>query len=78
MKHKKTRKNFEVAFQQSYVKEQDLQHQIRELVVSNGKLVSKLEQEKCELKQQVKHLISELLKTITELSTYQANFSEHK
>lgn len=41
-------------------------------------MISKLEQEKSKLKQQVEHLNSELLKTKTELSTCQASFNEHK
>jgi cytochrome c553 len=43
-------KSFEKAFHDSYNKEQDLQHKIQDLIESNGKLVSKLESEKCDLK----------------------------
>jgi hypothetical protein len=65
----KYKKSFEMAFQEYYNKEQDLQHKMRELIESNGKLVSKLENDKCELKQQVEQLQKELSKTQTELST---------
>lgn len=51
---------------------------MRELIESNGKLVSKLENEKCELKQQVQQLQKELSKTQTELSTCKKEFYEHK
>jgi cytochrome c553 len=42
-------KSFEKDFQESYNKEQDLQHKMQDLIESNGKLVSKLESEKCEI-----------------------------
>jgi hypothetical protein len=60
-------KSFEKAFQESYNKEQDLQHKMQDLIESNGKLVSKLVNEKCELQKQVEQLQKELLKTQTEL-----------
>lgn len=74
----KREKSFEAAFHEYYHKEQNLQHQMRELIESNGKLVSQLENEKSELKKQVEQHNTELSKTKTELSTCQANFSEHK
>jgi hypothetical protein len=50
MEHKvKHEKSFETDFQEYYNKEQDLQHKMQDLIESNGKLVSKLESEKCEL-----------------------------
>ena len=47
----KREQGFEVAFQKAYVKEQDLQHQIRELVASKNNLISQIEQKKLEFKQ---------------------------
>ena len=61
----KREKSFEVAFHEYYNKEQDLQHKMPELIESNGKLVSKVENEKGELKQQVEQLQKELSKTQT-------------
>ena len=74
----KREKSFEKAFHEYYNKEQDLQHKIHTLIESNGKLVSKLENEKCELKQQVEQLQKDLSKTQTELSTCKMDFYEHK
>lgn len=70
----KREKSFEKAFHEYYNKEQDLQHKIRTLIESNDKLVSKLENEKGELKQQVEQLQKELSKTQTELSTCKMDF----
>jgi cytochrome c553 len=74
----KHEKSFQMAFQEYYNKEKDLQHKMRELIESNGKLVSKLVNEKCELKKQVEQLQKELSKTQTELSICKKNFCEHK
>jgi cytochrome c553 len=71
-------KSFEKAFHDSYNKEQDLQHKMQDLIESNGKLVSKLESEKCDLKLQVERLQKELSKTETELSNCKKEFCEHK
>ena len=51
---------------------------MHDLIESNGKLVSKLENDKCELKQQVEQLQKELSKTQKELSNCQKEFCEHK
>jgi hypothetical protein len=61
----KRAKSFEKDFQESYLKEQNLQHQMRVLIESNGKLVSKLENEKRELKNQVAEIQKLLSKTET-------------
>jgi hypothetical protein len=71
-------KSFEKAFHYSYNKEQVLQHKMQVLIESNGKLVSKLESEKCELQIQVEQLQKELSKTQTELLICKKDFCEHK
>jgi vacuolar-type H+-ATPase subunit I/STV1 len=74
----KREKYFEKSFQESYVKEQNLQNKMHELIESNGKLVFKMENDKNELKKQVVQLQKELSKTQTELSTCKQEFYEHK
>jgi cytochrome c553 len=74
----KNTKSFEKAFQDSYNKELDLQRKMQDLIESNGKLISKLESEKCELKMQVERLQTVLSKTETELSSCKKEFCEHK
>lgn len=62
-------KCFEKSFQESYVKEQNLQKQIYDIIESNGKFVSKLENDKHDLQKQVVQLQKELSKTQTEVTT---------
>ena len=66
----KHEKSFEVAFQQSYNKGKDLEHQIQELYGSKNDLIYKLEQQTFEHKKQVDQLNNVILKTKEELSTY--------
>ena len=72
------KKSFEIAFQKSYVQEQELQHQIRELTVSKNDLISEMEKVKFDHKQQINQLNDELSKTKSELSICQAEFREYK
>jgi hypothetical protein len=51
---------------------------MEDLIESNGKLVSKLKNEKCELLKQVEQLQKEFSKTETELSICKNDFCEHK
>ena len=49
-------KGFENAYNESHTKEQELQYKIYDLIESHGKLVSKIESEKCEIQKQVEEL----------------------
>lgn len=71
-------KSFEVAFQKSYVKEQDLQHQLNEVTASKNELTKQMENERFEHKQQIIHLNDELSKTKSDLSICQADFRKHR
>lgn len=51
---------------------------MRELIESNGKLISKLENDKNDLNKQIAQLQMEFSKTQTELSNCKQEFYEHK